>query len=126
MSEPELSILNHAGAVITAAMGFMGLATPRLAARLTGLEGVTPAGRSEFRATFGGLFAALGLAPLLAGAPLLYALAGLCWFGAAFGRAISIPLDRAATGNNFAALGFEGVIGALLLAGAPFAALQVS
>ncbi|MFN3960582.1 MAG: hypothetical protein ACK4NP_11775 [Parvularculaceae bacterium] len=118
MTGPDLSILNHAGAVITAAMGFMGLATPRLAARLTGLEGVTPPGRSEILRD--------GLAPLLSGAPTLYALAGLCWFGAAFGRAISIPLDRAASGRNFAALGVEGVIGALLLAGAPFAALQVS
>jgi len=124
MAGPDLSILNQAGAVITAAMGFLGLAAPRLAARLTGLDGVTPPGRSEFRATFGGLFAALGLAPLLSGAPPLYALAGLCWVGAACGRAISIPLDRAATGKNFAALGFEAVTGALLLAGAPFAALQ--
>lgn len=120
----EISLFNQLGAVITAAMGFMGLATPRLAAKLTGLEGVTAPGKSEFRATFGGMFLALGLTPLLTGVPALFALAGLAWFGAAFGRAISIAVDRTATPMNFAAVLFEALTGALLLSGSAFGALK--
>lgn len=119
----EISFLNQLGAAITAAMGALGLAAPRLAATITGLEAATAPGRSEFRATFGGLFLALGLTPILTGAPALYALAGLAWIGAAIGRAISIAVDRAATPMNFGAALFEAAIGALLLSGGAFAAL---
>jgi hypothetical protein len=122
----EISALNVAGAAITAGMGLLGLLFPAAASTLTGVTGVTPAGRSEFRATYGGLFLALGLAPLLTGAPAFYALAGLCWIGAAIGRIVSIGLDRAAAPMNFGAVVYEAAIGALLIAGAPLTTLLVS
>jgi hypothetical protein len=119
-----MDVFNQLGAVITASMGAFGLAAPAVAARLVGLEATAPHGGSEFRATYGGLFVALGALPLALGDPLLYALAGACWLGAAIGRIISITLDRAVTHMNAAATGFEAAVGALLMQGAPFRAVS--
>ena len=69
LSAAEFSLINQLGAAITAAMGLLGLVFPNAAAKLVGLEAVTAPGRSEFRATYGGFFLAMGLAPLLTGAP---------------------------------------------------------
>ena len=124
MSGADLSLFNQIGAAITVAMGALGLVFPNAAARLVGLEAVTAPGRSEFRATYGGFFVAMGLAPLLIGAPILYGLAGLCWGAASLGRSFSIVLDRAATPKNFVAVLFEAAISALLISGAPLAALS--
>lgn len=115
--------LNLLGAAVTAIMGGIGLCAPSAAAALVGLEARTPPGRSEFRATYGGLFLALGAAPLILGEPLLYAAAALAWLGAAFGRLISIVIDRVSSTQNWLAAAFESAVGAVLIAGAPAAAL---
>ena len=54
------SMLNHLGAIITAALGLMGLLFPKLAAQFTGLEAKSRTAFAEFRATFGGLFLLMG------------------------------------------------------------------
>ena len=108
---------------MTAAMGGLGLVAPALAAALVGLEARTLAGGSEFRATYGGLFLALGAAPLMLGEPLLYAAAALAWLGAGLGRRISIAIDRAANTRNWLAAAFETAVGAALIAGSPAAGL---
>lgn len=115
--------LNFLGAAVTAIMGGIGLLTPSAAAALVGLEARTPPGRSEFRATYGGLFLCLGVAPLITGAPLLFAAAGLAWLGAALGRVLSIVADRTSTAKNWAAAGFETVVGLMLIVGGPLAGL---
>lgn len=77
--------LNIAGAVGTLFMGLFGLLFPNAAARFVGLEATSLAGRSEFRATYGGLWLPLALIPVISQAPLAYAMAGFCWVGAAIG-----------------------------------------
>ncbi|MCI5045104.1 MAG: DUF4345 family protein [Aquisalinus sp.] len=116
-------ILNMIGAFGTVAMGFLGLLFPRQASKLVGLTANSKAGQSEFRATYGGLWVPLGLIPIISDAALAYAIAGLCWLGAAGGRVLSIFLDDALDRKNIGAVFFELGFAALLLVGAPFATL---
>ena len=115
--------LNLLGATGTVGMGFLGLLAPTSAAGFVGLQPLTLAGRSEFRATYGGLWIALGLVPLMSGEPLAYLMAGLCWALTAVGRLVSIVWDRAGDRRNWGAVLFEGLFAGLLLAGAPIALL---
>jgi hypothetical protein len=112
-------LLNLGGAVGTLLMGLLGLLLPKSAARFVGLQPLTPAGRSEFRATYGGLWSPLALMPLLTQDPIVFAVSGLCWAGAAVGRIVSILLDDALDAQNLKAVGFELVLAALLLVGDP-------
>jgi hypothetical protein len=114
-----MDAFNLFGAAITAGFGLLGLLAPKRAADLVGLKAVSKPGHSEFRATYGGLFLALGLAPLLMREPAAFAIAGLAWLGAAAGRIASIQLDRAFSMKNVAAVGLEAVVGLLLLVGRP-------
>jgi hypothetical protein len=113
----ELAVaLHNLGAVATLALGGLGLLRPDAAARFTGLRAAAVEGRSELRATYGGLFAALGAFALLAQDQVVFTGLGAAWVGAGLGRAASIWADRAGTPKNYAAVAFEGALGLLLLA----------
>jgi Domain of unknown function (DUF4345) len=79
-------------------------------------------GKSEFRATYGGLFLASHLLVAWAiwerpdGWPLAASVLGFGWMGAGVGRVISLFADRAVTGLNLFNVGFEAVMGLALLA----------
>jgi hypothetical protein len=112
--------INMLGAVATIGMGCLGLFAPHVASRFTGLTAISKTGFAEFRATFGGMFVAMGLVPLLSGHPMAYFMAGMIWLGAAFGRLVSVVLDGGyVEPKNFAGIGFEASFGFLLLAGSP-------
>jgi Domain of unknown function (DUF4345) len=114
-------ILNYLGATITTAMGLMGLITPRLAAKFTGLQATNKTAFAEFRATFGGMFVVMGLLPMLIGSTLVFSVIGCIWLGAAIGRLTSVFLDEGYKEvKNIAGIGFEAAIGFLLLAGSPY------
>lgn len=113
----ELAVaLHNLGALTTLALGGLGLLRPASAARFTGLQATTPEGRSEFRATYGGLFAALGAFALLAQDQVVFTGLGAAWVATGLGRAASIWVDDARTPRNYAAAAFEGALGLLLLA----------
>lgn len=114
-----MDAINIAGAVLTAGFGLLGLLAPARAARFVGLKAISKPGQSEFRATYGGLFIALGVGPLIIREPAFFALAGFCWLGAAAGRGLSIVVDRAMSVRNLGAVGLEAVLGLLLLVGRP-------
>lgn len=116
-------LLNLGGAVGTLLMGLLGLASPKTAARFVGLQALTPAGRSEFRATYGGLWIPLALLPILTRDPMIFVVSGLCWAGAAAGRIASIVLDDARDARNLMAVAFELAFAILLLAGDPWRAV---
>jgi hypothetical protein len=111
--------LNVTGAIITTAMGFLGLFFPARASSLTGLKAVTTAGRAEFRGTLGVTFIMLGLAPLLTREAHAFLVVGLAWLGAAVGRLISIVADDGNNRQNWGAVVFEVAIAACILAGTP-------
>jgi hypothetical protein len=112
--------INMFGAAATTAMGCLGLFVPNAAARVSGLTAPTKTAFAEFRATFGGMFVVMGLVPLTTGQPLAYFMAGLIWLGAAFGRLLSVVLDRGYSEvRNFFGIAFEASFGMLLLVGSP-------
>jgi hypothetical protein len=113
------SILSALGAAITIGMGLMGLLVPTAASRLTGLTAQSKTAFAEFRGTFGAMFIALGLVPLLTGAPAAYAVAAGAWLASGLGRFVSIVWDGGhKEPKNFGAAVLELAIGGLLLAGA--------
>ena len=108
-------ILSNIGAVITTFLGCLGLFAPTRAATLTSISPVGPNGVSEIRATYGGLFAAMGGACLATQLPVFFAAAGIAWLGAAAGRVWSILIDRNVDPKNLGAVAMEAAIGGLLL-----------
>lgn len=108
--------LAHIGGVLTLAMGLLGLFAPGVVARLVSITPVGRLGVSEIRATYGGLFLAIGVTVLLARDTTLFALAGVAWVGTAAGRGISWWYDRSREPRNLLAFGVELVAGHLLLA----------
>lgn len=110
-------ICNLLGAGITTILGGMGLLIPNAASKFTGLQASNPSGFSEFRATYGGIFLALGIALLVVRQPILYQVIGIAWIAAAVGRIISVFMDNAKESRNFQAIVFEAIIGGLLLIG---------
>lgn len=109
-------VLHLLGALVTLGMGGLGLLRPRVAARLIGLEPTGRLGLSELRATYGGLFFALGAFAIATRDEVAFALLGAAWLGAAaarLGDALLVPgADRAL----WRAALFEGGVATLLLA----------
>ncbi len=114
-SRRQLAYLAAAVVIIT---GLLGLVNPLLAVRLYGLEVIDPRGISQVRATFGGLYLALGGMLLWAatpratsaanavGRPYLRAAALLVGCVAA-GRLLSMVIDATVTPLNLLFLAFE-------------------
>jgi hypothetical protein len=112
------------GCIIGGGLGGYAIINPGWASRLVRLvpaEGKVE-GKSEFRATYGGLFLlpnafiAWALATGQAGAELASATFGVAWAGSGIGRLISFALDKTATPVNWFNVFFEVLLGALLLA----------
>lgn len=103
------------GATITAAMGMMGLVSPTTASKVTGLSPSGKLGLSEIRATYGGLFLAMGLWALISRDQDVFITVGLAWGGAAAGRIVSVVLDRSFLPKNLGGIVFEAAIAWLLL-----------
>lgn len=116
------------GCFIGAALGVAGLLNPGWASRLVRLSPTdgSKEGRSELRATFGGLFAfghggaALALVRDYPGAETGLLVLGLGWFGSGVGRTYSILRDGTGTRLNAFNVAFEIALAALLAASAVF------
>ena len=105
------------GAVGTLMLGLFGLIAPMRAARMVGLVPDGSRGIAELRATYGGLFIAMGFACLVLQDPAAYGVAAFAWLGAAVGRAISMAVDRNVSWLNVGGLALEALLGALLWTG---------
>lgn len=103
------------GSLITLLLGFLGLFAPAAASSFTSMEPVGLLGRSEIRATFGGLFVALGLCGLVAQSALVFFVIGTAWLGAALGRFFSVFVDGSRSARNIAAAVFEAAVGVMLV-----------
>jgi hypothetical protein len=107
-----LQIIACAATVLT---GLLALVRPRSVRGFTGLNPEGPRGISEVRAVLGGLFIALGAAPLALGAGAAYAMLGIGYLGIALVRAVSIVADRSYARSNWISLAVEIVLGVLLV-----------
>jgi hypothetical protein len=111
-------MLSVFGAALCTVMGLLGAIAPYRAARLVSIQPVGALGVSEIRATYGGLFVAMGLACLWAQSPSAYLAAGVSWVGAGLMRFPSIFLDKGSFPKVLGGAALELAIGLLLLTGA--------
>lgn len=111
-----MNTFGYIGAAITILGGVIGLAFPGPVSRTIGLSLDGRLGRSEFRATYGGLFLAAGVAAIVIDSSDATLLLACAWFGAAAGRTMSAAVDRSWSKENFAGIAIEVIAGSLLLA----------
>ena len=110
--------LAWASALVTLAFGVICLLTPRLAFRIMRLrtaDGV-PEAVSESRATMAGFYLGTALVAILFNQPFIWLVLGAGWALTAFGRLVSIVVDRGNTAFNWISIVIE-----LLLAAGPLA-----
>ncbi len=90
-----IETLNVIAALLTIGFGLFGFLAPRYTASALDLTPTTSTmGLSEMRASVGGLFVSAGLAAIVIGDPLGYAMIGFAFTGAALGRVVSLFLDK--------------------------------
>jgi hypothetical protein len=111
-----IDIVNIIAALLTIGFGAFGFLAPKFTASALDLA---PAGSnmgySEMRASVGGLFVATGVACLIIGAPLAYAMLGFAYAGAATGRAVSLVLDKPPFAKALMYFAIEAVLAAWLV-----------
>ena len=107
-------VLKIVAALGTAATGLLALVKPSAAYGFTGLKAEGVRGVSEMRAIFGGLFIALGIAPLFLGAT-AYQMLGIAYLAIAVVRAFSIVVDKSYARSNIISLLIEIVFGTFLI-----------
>ncbi len=99
--------MEYAAAILTFLLGLLGLVSPGTAMRLVGIEPNRPHGLLDVRATYGGLFIALGAFPLLAAEPVAFQMLGIAWLTAGLARIVFTPIDRVWTRENLAGIAVE-------------------
>jgi len=107
-------VLKIFAALATAATGLLGFVKPSATYGFIGLNANGARGVSEIRAIFGGLFIALGAAPLFLG-PAAYQMLGISYLAIALARAFSIVFDKSYAQSNIISLGIEIVFGMILM-----------
>ena len=110
-----MNAAGNVGAILSIAAGFLGLIWPKHVSKVIGLQIPGKLGKSEVRATYGGLFIGAGLAVLLIGTSDAALVLGAAWAGAFVARAISFVIDRSRTKENVAGLVIEALMAILLL-----------
>ena len=115
---PLHPMLATAGAVLCLGMGLFGALLPVRAARLVSVQPIGGLGLSEIRATYGGLFIAMGVTCLVSQSPQAFLVAGASWTGAGLMRFPSLLLDRGSFPKGLGGAALELGIGLLLLCGA--------
>jgi hypothetical protein len=109
-----LMVLKIMAAVATIATGVLAFVKPSAAYGFTGLNTNGVRGVSEIRSIFGGLFIALGAAPLLLG-PVAYQMLGVGYLAIAAARSFSIVVDKSYAQSNIISLVIECVLGLILV-----------
>jgi len=107
-------ILKIIAALATAATGLLAFLKPDATYGFIGLKADGARGVSEIRAIFGGLFMALGIAPLFLG-EIAYLMLGIGYLAIAVARLISIFFDKSYAQSNIISLVIEIVFGIILV-----------
>jgi hypothetical protein len=109
-----LQILQIVAALATAATGLFSMLAPTKLTGFTGLQPVGGRGITELRAVLGGLFIALGVAPLFLGAA-AYLMLGIGYLAIGAVRAVSMVIDRSVVQSNVISLITEIILGVILI-----------
>lgn len=111
-----LDYLPFIASAITLGLGFAALCFPGLIAEKVGIGAPDGFGRSEVRATHGGLFVGLGAACIWLQSHEAFLVAGIAWLAAAAGRILSMLIERDYWGKSWLGILVEGGVGGLFLA----------
>lgn len=107
--------MNTVGSLATFSLGVFGLFWPKSAAQMVGIVPEGERGISEVRATYGGLFLAMGLYATIWQSSEVFRCLGFAWIGAAAARAFSFVKDDSRSGANVGGIVMEAGIGGLML-----------
>ena len=101
-------------AVITIVFGLICLLAPRTTYRILRLQTrpEVPEALSESRATMAGFYLGTGVLAIVFQQPFIWMVLGAGWAFTAFGRLVSIALDRGNTTFNWVSLVFETALAA--------------
>lgn len=110
-----VSWAGYIGAILSIIAGSLGLIFPKQVSRTIGLQIPGRLGLSEVRATYGGLFIAMGLAVIVIGNSDAAVVLGAAWAGAFVARTVSFVIDKSRSKENVAGLVIEATVAALLL-----------
>jgi hypothetical protein len=110
-----ISFLQILIAILTIVLGAFVIIRPTAIYNFTGLSANGVRGITEVRAIFGGLFVALGAAPLMLNAPAAYKMLGIVYIGIAVTRIGSMVSEPCFERSNLISLFSELIFGALLL-----------
>lgn len=104
-----------ASAVVTILFAVLLFFMPRLSLRILRLQTFpdVPSAVSESRATMAGFYFGVGLCCILLAQPLLYLALGVSWLFTAFGRIVSMMLDKGNTKYNWISWPIEAALGIL-------------
>ena len=109
-----LTVLKIIASLATAGTGLLALVKPTSVYDFTGLIAQGARGISEIRSIFGGLFIALGVAPLFLGKN-AYRMLGIAHLAIALVRLFSIFFDKSYDKSNLISLAIEIVLGIILV-----------
>ena len=110
-----VQILQIVAAVGTIVTGLISLIWPRSVTGFTGLSAEGGRGITEIRAVLGGVFVALGAAPLILNAEAAYRMLGIMYLVVAVVRAVSMFIDRSVVSSNIISLVVEILFGVILI-----------
>lgn len=109
-----LTVLKIIASIATAATGLLALVKPDAVYGFTGLIATGARGISEIRAIFGGLFIAMGIAPLFL-KPQGFRMLGIAYLAIAVARLFSMFFDKSFDSSNIISLVIEIVLGVILV-----------
>ena len=107
--------INTLGALITLGLGIFGLFWPHSAAELVSIRPEGERGVSEIRATYGGIFLAIGIFAIVAQSPDIFRVVGVGWIGAAGARSFYYVRDNSRSGANLLSIAIEAAGGVSML-----------
>ena len=110
-----LQVLRIIAAIGTLVTGLISLIWPRSVRGFTGLSAEGGRGITEIRAVLGGVFVALGVAPLVLDAPAAYQMLGIAYLVVGATRAVSMFVDKSIVRSNVISLAVEIVFGVILV-----------
>lgn len=110
-----LNILKIIAAAATVITGLYSLFAPRRVRDFTGLEMPSGRGVTEVRSILGGLFVAVGAAPILFASPDMYLMLGIMYLVVAAVRAVSMFVDQSLVSSNTISLAVEVIFGFILV-----------
>lgn len=104
------------GALVVFTFGVIAAIKPHVLEKI-GVTASTALGRTEVRAVFGGMLAAMGAACLITQHPYAYLTAGTIWLGDALVRVFALFADCPRLAEGLSVLAVGTLLGAALLSG---------